>query len=148
MGDQHPSVEPIHGGVVNAIAVRFFRSPAGDQLAWVALADILLAARFPDESAPNFLADLHRDAAGDTLLIETPDGVETAVAFWLGRCLLEAAVDMGWVSSDVMDQFLAEASAATIVAVGPMPQAELVSFTERAIAAQDERMASFRRVST
>lgn len=136
--------DPVYTGIVNDVVVRFFRSPENDQLAWVALADVLLAARYPDECAPNFLGDLHRDAAGDARLVVTLDGIETVLAFWIGRALIEGAVDIGWVGSDAMDAFLAQTSAATVAALGPMPQAALVSFTERAIAAQDERMARFR----
>lgn len=125
--------KPIYSSAINDVSVRFFAPPdRRPAFAWVAVADALLASRFPEPINPDFLLDLRRDAADDTLTISTPDGAETIAAFWLARAMFDGAVLVGATTQEVVETFLAETAVATVAVMGPLSRARIQHFLDLA----------------
>ena len=107
-------IDPIFVGVVNDVSVRFFAAPdRRPAFALAAVADVLLASRYPDARNPSFLVDLRRDAGHDTLRIATLDGTETVAAFWLAKAFFDGAVLIDTIDQSVARAFVREAAIAT-----------------------------------
>ncbi|MCB4771048.1 hypothetical protein LGR54_20775 [Ancylobacter sp. Lp-2] len=113
-------VDPIFIGEVNDVAVRFFGPPdRRPSFAWAAVADVLLAARYPEPSNPSFLVELLRDASGDAARIGTPDGTEMVVAFWLAKAFFDGAALIGAIDKGVARAFTRQAAIATSRLIDP-----------------------------
>ncbi|MDR6954882.1 hypothetical protein J2X65_004258 [Ancylobacter sp. 3268] len=136
-------VEPILIAEVNETPVRFFAPPDGrPSFAWAAIADVALAARYPEPRNPSFLVDLLRDAGDDAARINTPDGSESVVAFWLAKAFFDGAVLIGAIEQSVGRAFVREAAIATSTLIDPR-RAPLERYLVQARIRHDTSMTRF-----
>jgi hypothetical protein len=124
-------VEPLWLNDVDGIELRWFRCPTGDDVPWVAVADLFALTRFPREADVQFGAWMNRRWAAGAVEVLTDDGPVLIAPHWLALSLLDAGIESGSVTPESREQYVSNAWSALYWIIAPIPKEELAAWVER-----------------